>query len=171
MFRRLHMVKRTVTLSLLLAAPWRAEAQGGAPACSFDTVAVTRPTPVAIGLLATPGRGAPPQQLHHHIFAAQSIRDHFEAPSLVSLPLWSRVRPPLSGAPSTTDVLGSGLHSEIVFHLTPEGRLRDSLVQVATQSVELNEAIRAAVHRADSARAFPAAPPGRSWDRGRIVLR
>jgi TonB family protein len=68
-------------------------------------------------------------------------------------------------------VLGRGLHSEIVFHLTPEGRLRDTVIQVATQSVELNDALRWAVRRADSARAFPASPPGRIWDRGRIVLR
>lgn len=156
---------------LVVAAPWRAEAQGEIPVCSFDTAAVTRPTPVAIGLVATPGRGAPPQQLHHHIFAAQAIRDHFETPAVISLPLWSRVRPPPGGAAPTSDVLGSGLHSEIVFHLTPEGRLRDSIIQVATQSVELNDALRVAVLRADSARAFPLAPPGRSWDGGRIVLR
>ncbi len=156
---------------LVLAAPWRVEAQGRIPECSFDTTAVTRPIPVDIGLVATPGRGAPAQHLHYHIFSAQAIRDHFEAPSTISLPLWSRVRPPLIGAAPRTSVLGSGLHSEIVFHLTPEGRLRDSVILVATQSVELNEALRAAVLRADSARAFPAAPPGRAWDRGRIVLR
>lgn len=166
------MVTRTAALILLaLATPWRAEAQSELPACSFDTAAVTRPVPVAIGLVATPGRGAPTQHLHQHIFAAQAIRDHFQPPASISLPLWSRIQPPAGGAARSTDVLGSGLHTEIVFHLTPEGRLSDSLIRAATQSVELNEALRAAVLRADSARALPAAPPGRSWDGGRIVLR
>lgn len=172
MSRRLTVVARTAALALLvLTAPWRAEAQDAIPVCSFDTAAVTRPIPVAIGLVATPGGGAPPQHLHHHVFAAQAIRDHFEAPTSISLPLWSRIRLPLTGAAPRNDVLGSGLHTEIVFHLTPDGRLRDSIIQVTTQSVELNEALQAAVRRADSARAFPAAPPGRTWDRGRIVLR
>lgn len=165
----LRLLGAVVALAPAVAAP--AAAQSGGVACSFDSAAVTRPIPIAIGLVATPGPGAPAQQLYHHVFAAQAIRDHFEAPAVVSLPLWARVRAPATGVPASRTVLGSGLHSEIIFHLTPEGRLRDTIIQVATQSVEVNDALRAAVLRVDSARAFPAAPPGRSWDGGRIVLR
>lgn len=169
----LHLLGAASVLTLTVAPS--AAAQGGEAACSFDTAAVTRPVSVAIGLVATPGRETPAQQSLRRVYAAQAIAEHFEPPATVSLPLWARVQPPApdsAQAPQgqTSNAVGNGLHSELVFHLTPEGRLRDTTIELSTLSPEINAALRAAVRRADSARAFPAAPEGPPWEQGRIVL-
>lgn len=168
-----HLARRTgLSALLMLIAPWQAGAQDTFPACSFDTTAVTRPSAVAIGLVATPGPGAPSVQWQHHLLVAQAVAEHFVAPAGVSLPLWARVRPPESTAPRGPQPhLSSGLGTEIIFHLGVEGRLRDTTVQVSTHSQEINEALIAAIRRADAAGSFPPAPGGRSWERGQIRLR
>jgi hypothetical protein len=138
--------------------------------CRFDTAAATRNVPVTIGLV--PGfRHRSSSAPDDYAFAAQSIRAHFAAPASLALPLWARTSL-LEHNPSVPpDVLGYGLHGELVFRLTPAGRLADTLVSINTASTALNAALVAAVRSADSAMEF--APPSDEvlGDSGTIVLR
>jgi protein TonB len=127
-----------------------------------------------VGLGLAPGENAASVEggESDYLKAAEALRVHFTPPTSVSLPLWARFFAPKDSVlRELTDALGYGLASGIVFRLHADGRLADSSIFVDTASPELNESLRMAVRRADSALALPKPSSRILQDRGRIVLR
>jgi TonB family protein len=139
--------------------------------CPPDTTGRSELERVGLGL--APGENAASVEgaESEYLLAAEALRAHFTPPASVSLPLWARFLAPEDSVPrELTDALGYGLASGVSFRLRADGRLADSSVFVDTASPELNESLRMAVRRADSAQALPKPGYGIRHDRGRIIL-
>ena len=158
-------------LAFVLGATGVAGAQQRtAQACAFDTTAYAQQLAVPVGLAPGLVPETAPEVVQHHLLVAQAISQHFVPPTSASLPFWARITARAPTDAGSDHPLGHGLHSGVLFRLTREGRL-DGEVEVATSVPELNAAIIAAAHRADSARAFPVPGSGRDWSDGKVVLR
>lgn len=142
--------------------------------CAFDTLAVTRPDTVVLGLSAAGPTLLPSSGPPEAVTAAEAIARHFVAPQSMSLPLWARIHDaPGGGRPSSLPrfQVGHGLDEFVHLTLRNDGRLADRNVDVSTASPEFSEALRSAILRADSAGDLPS--PGDALRRsgGRITLR
>lgn len=166
-------ILRCVLVVLVVAAPGGGLLTDATAqlACAFDTTALATPTTIRLGLVPHLDAAAPAHLREHATLVAQAIREHFVAPGQLSLPLWARIAAPPTDEPVTFEIPGGLFFAEVTFRLTDEGRLRGRDVAASTVAPELNRAIVTAVHRADSARAFPTPGRGEEWDGGRVVLR
>jgi len=161
---------RPVTLALLttLAIPMTALSQDRAE-CSFDTAAHIRLDTLILGL-APAGRDLPREVRADYLNAAEAIREQFDRPAMLRLPLAARVVPKKKKEPSTS-VPQYGLHGIIRFQLDTTGRLASEAIMVGSASPDIAEAIVSAIRRADSAYAFlPPSKPLRERN-GEIQLR
>lgn len=152
----------------LMVGMTSASAQRSPTACSFDTTARLRPDTVILGLAAGK-RDVSREVLADYLSAADAIREQFSRPTMLRLPFAARAvtrkqQPRSSYAPF-------GLYGLVRFQLDSTGRLTTGAVMVSSASSDIADAIVAAVHRADSAYAFP--PPSKALRRENsdIVLR
>ena len=150
-------------------------AQGGAGdslSCYFDTSGFQHTRTVAIGL--APGwrysklRAEKPVPAFYQL-VEQVIRQYYQPPQTISLPFWARTA--MTRTADSLDTVGHGLDGMISFRLDETGQLADSLIQVTTDSPELNASIIAAIRRADSAAGFPPPDGDVQRENGRILLR
>lgn len=158
--------------AVVTMAPLSSHAQSPSTACAFDTAAFTFTHSFTLGISAanpdlTPADG-PPEAVE----AARTIAAYFDPPASLALPFWARVAPAREDRPPPpSSYVGHGLDDFIHLTLGANGRLADRRIDVRTVSYELNDAITAAILKADSAGAFPAPSSFLAQRDNRITLR
>ena len=159
-------------LAFLLVVQGVVAVTGPAP-CQFDTIGRTSARTFAIGLVgglrATHFSAAKPVP-QTYLFAADAIRQYYQPPAVISLPLWAKT-PTIRTVGDSLDTVGQGLDGVLGFRLTDTGELADTNIVIATLSPEFNASLVAAVRRADSAHALPPPDGEVKRDHGQVALR
>lgn len=161
------------TLLVVVLVVQSAAPQAGPAPCQFDTIGRTDARTFAIGLAGglrakhfTAAKPVP----QTYLFAADAIRQYYQPPPVISLPLWAKT-PTIRTVGDSLDTVGQGLDGVLGFRLTDTGELADTNIVVATASPEFNASLVAAVRRADSAHALPPPDGEVKRDHGQVALR